>query len=165
MLLLLRLRYFLRAALQTGHLTTQCTTYCWNRWQFSWRFKELQTMWWVSSLWPWFSWVEKNKFFFFYSDLWLVNCCLIGQVKFIFIPVGCQLSSTRETEMFGTEGRMDEATVDDVIRPFLEKIIKHYIFSLEIFRSRDLRTPNVCLCVCLSVCLCVCHKRFKELIN
>ena len=57
--------------------------------------------------------------------------------------------------MFGTEGRMDEATVDDVIRPFLEKIIKHYIFSLEIFRSRDLRTPNVCLCVCLSVCVYV----------
>ena len=39
------------------------------------------------------------------------------------------------------------------------------IFSPEIFRSRDLRTPNVCVCVCLSVCLCVCHKRFKELIH
>ena len=31
------------------------------------------------------------------------------------------------------------------------------IYSPEIFRSRDLRTPNFCLCVC--------HKRFKELIN
>ena len=76
LLLLLRLRYFLRAALQTGHLTTQCTTYCWNRWQFSWRFKELQTMWWVSSLWPWFSWVEKNKFFF------LLFWPMIGQLLF-----------------------------------------------------------------------------------
>ena len=29
------------------------------------------------------------------------------------------------------------------------------IFSPEIFRSRDLRTPNVCVSVCLSVCLSV----------
>ena len=31
-------------------------------------------------------------------------------------------------------------------------------FSPEIIRSRDLRTPNVGLSVCLSVC----HKRFKD---
>ena len=35
------------------------------------------------------------------------------------------------------------------------------IFSPEIFRSRDLRTPNFCVFVCVSVC----HKRFKELIH